>query len=286
MTPPVGPGESRCANVGGFRANMAHDPPTFAGSRRGRVLGLVHEIPGVDTPPAGSPIPTMPARSAPRSLGKTLTASAERGDDRGASTELVTDRARSRSTGMTLPRPRMALAAAWIVLGLVGAGCATQASVRASSTAGHLSSVRHVTPARIPERPAQAPRPPSPRVTALRITRDATLVSYCWSGARQGVCADGAPGRPAHILHWRSDSSLQVDLRMPAHDVRFDVARIVGLGVQRDVIHLRARPRDRTGRRWTVPLPRNAARATDLLISARSAPGDLVADLGLRHVAS
>ncbi|MEA2638503.1 MAG: hypothetical protein QOE18_1560 [Chloroflexota bacterium] len=98
-----------------------------------------------------------------------------------------------------------------------------------------------------------------------------------------GVCADGAPGHPARTLYWRAGAAVTIDLRRPASDVQIGVARIGGFAKP---IHnnfgLRARRDDPEGRRWTVTLARSATRSTDLLISARFAPGDLDADLGLR----
>lgn len=125
-------------------------------------------------------------------------------------------------------------------------------------------------------------RPPAPHVITLGATRIATLVSYCWNESRRGVCADGAPGHAGQTLRWTVDASVRVDLRLAAHDVHFETARIVRSGAERDVVHLRARPLDRAGRGWILCLPHNAQRANDLLIFARFAQGDMLADLRLR----
>jgi hypothetical protein len=128
-----------------------------------------------------------------------------------------------------------------------------------------------------------------PLVSTLGATHEATLFGYCWQQARPGggvtgVCADGAPGRPAQILRWRAETAVTVDLRLPAHDVRIDAARLGGFArPMRDVVHLRLRGVDRVGRRWLIRLPRSAKRDTDLVISARFNNGDLGADLGLQH---
>jgi hypothetical protein len=134
-----------------------------------------------------------------------------------------------------------------------------------------------------------AVRPPAPLVSTLGAIREATLFGYCWQQARpggggDGVCADGAPGRPAHTLRWRPGTAVTVELHLPAHDVQIDAARIGGFGrPTRDVVHLHARRVDRAGRRWLIRLPKRAGRDTDLLISARFANGDLGADLGLQR---
>jgi hypothetical protein len=137
-----------------------------------------------------------------------------------------------------------------------------------------------------PDRPSVL-RPPVPRVTTLGVTRAATLVSYCWShstpgGGGRGVCADGAPGHPAHILRWRPGVTVTIDLRLPASDVHIEVARIAGFAKPvHNTIGLRPLREDPQGRSWTVQLPRTASRSTDLLIFARFAHGDIYADLGL-----
>jgi hypothetical protein len=156
------------------------------------------------------------------------------------------------------------------------------ASVGLAPLACASSAPRHPEPAAVTATPA--PLPPRPQVSTHGVTRYASLVSYCWSEARRGVCADGAPGRPAQNLVWSAGAALRVDLRLPAHDVHFDTVRIRKLGTpSRDVIHLGARRLDPTGRRWLVRLPLPARPATDLLIVARFAEGDLLADLGLRQ---
>jgi hypothetical protein len=184
-----------------------------------------------------------------------------------------------------------------ISVGLRGCESVTNGSVY--RTAGGASSLPTVGPQlvaqlrRLTAVPTPSPswfqtvRPPMPRVSTLGVTRDATLWGYCWSQARAegggvGVCADGAPGSPAHTLRWRFGTAVIIDLRLPAHDVRIDVARIGGFGrPPHDVIHLRAHHVDRT--RWLVVLPEAAAHGTDLLISATFANGDLSADLGLEQ---
>ncbi len=132
-------------------------------------------------------------------------------------------------------------------------------------------------------------RPPTPLVSTLGATSQATLFSYCWQqtrpgGGGSGVCADGAPGRPARVLRWRAGTKVTVDLRLPAHDVRIDAARIGGFArPMRYVVHLPARRVDRSARQWLVRLPKRAGNDTDLVIYARFANGDLGADLGLRR---
>lgn len=167
----------------------------------------------------------------------------------------------------------------------------------------HVSAAKRPTVAKVgspqPKRltPAVSPvfpsfhrlRPPAPLVSTLGARRAATLFSYCWQqarpgGAGSGVCADGAPGSPAHILRWRPGAAVTVDLRLPAHDVRVDAARIGGFGrPMRDVVHLHPGLIDRSGRRWLIRLPTRAGRDTDLVVSARFADGDLGADLGLQR---
>lgn len=134
----------------------------------------------------------------------------------------------------------------------------------------------------------QTVRPPTPQVSTLGVTGSATLVSYCWTetlpgGGGRGVCADGAPGRPAHTLPWRPGATIRIDLRLPAHDVQVQAIRITGGfgGRQSDVVRLSVVRVDRAGQSWSVRLPRRAARDSDLLISARFANGDVTADLGL-----
>jgi hypothetical protein len=128
--------------------------------------------------------------------------------------------------------------------------------------------------------PSPAVRPPAPRLTTLGVTRAATLVTYCWAG----TCADGVAGQPDHILRWRAGATIRLDLRLPAHDVSVEAERIVKLGAApRGVVAIHARRLDEGGRRWALRIPSRAGRATDLLISARFAGGDMLADLGLRR---
>jgi hypothetical protein len=128
--------------------------------------------------------------------------------------------------------------------------------------------------------PPPAGGPPAPRLTTLGVTRTATLVSYCWGG----MCADGVAGQPDHVLRWRAGGTVRLDLRLPARDVSVKAERIVTPGAaSRGVVALHARRLDGTGRRWALRIPSRAGRATDLLISARFAGGDILADLGLRH---
>lgn len=86
----------------------------------------------------------------------------------------------------------------WLISGsvLVVGGVA----VASSAFAGRAASVH-------PRRSASLSMlaPPTPRIRTLGVTRAASLVSYCWSrptpgGGGTGVCADGAPGHPAHTL--------------------------------------------------------------------------------------
>jgi hypothetical protein len=98
------------------------------------------------------------------------------------------------------------------------------------------------------------------------------------------MCADGASGHPAHTLYWRPGVAVTIDLRLPASDVQIEVARIGGVATTvYSRIGLRAHREHPGGRRWTLKLPRSANRSTDLLISARFAPGDIYADLGLHR---
>lgn len=133
-------------------------------------------------------------------------------------------------------------------------------------------------------------RPPIPRVSTLGTTRSATLVSYCWTrhladGGGQGTCADGIPGRPAHILRWRPGTTVRVDLRLPAHGVQVQAARFGTFGSRPShVVRVKVARSGAHGRRWTFRLPRGARGDTDLLISALFADGDIEAEIGL-HVA-
>lgn len=133
----------------------------------------------------------------------------------------------------------------------------------------------------------QRVHPPTPQVSTLGLTRSGTLVSYCWSeplagGGGRGVCADGAPGHPAHSLLWRPGAMIRIDLLLPAHNVQIQAVRITGGfgGRQSDAVKLGVLRVDRAGRVWSTRLPRRAAQDTDLLISANLANGDLFADLG------
>lgn len=130
--------------------------------------------------------------------------------------------------------------------------------------------------------------PPTPRARTLGVTRAASLVSYCWSrptsgGRGTGVCADGALGHPAHTLYWRPRARVTLNLRLPASDVRVQVARVSRFAQPlHNTIGLKPRREDSRGRMWTVRIPRTASRATDMLISARFSQGDIYAELGLR----
>jgi hypothetical protein len=138
-----------------------------------------------------------------------------------------------------------------------------------------------------PRRASPQLRPPAPLVSTLGITRSATLVSYCWmqtlpGGGGRGVCADGMLGRAVHTLRWQPGRAVLIDLRLPAHDVQVEAARITDPGrPARHVLALRTRRTDRTGRRWITHLPASATSDTDLVISARFENGDLTADLGI-----
>ncbi len=133
-------------------------------------------------------------------------------------------------------------------------------------------------------------RPPMPRVSTLGVSRSATLVSYCWTeplpgGGGRGACADGMPGRPAHVMRWRPGVRLRVDLRLPARKLHIQVARFGRAGKRSGpVFDVRGVRLDASGRRWTLSLPRKAQRDTDLLISAYFGRGDVEADLGIRRV--
>jgi hypothetical protein len=176
---------------------------------------------------------------------------------------------------------RASLAAIGCVLVLASAGCAGGRAAGAA-TVGPSASVIQVTADPHHHRSGQpALRPPAPRVSTLGVTRIATLVSYCWFASGQGICADGAPGHAAQILRWNSNTPVRVELRLAAHDVHFETARVIAPGAERDLAHLRAPPLDRVGRRWIFCLPPRARRANDLLIFARYARGDMLADLRL-----
>ena len=150
-----------------------------------------------------------------------------------------------------------------------------------------LTQLKRLTPAS-PLLPAE-PRPPTPRISTLGVTRLASPFSYCWEqalagGKGAGVCADGAPGAPAHSLRWRPGAPVSIDLRLAAHNVQIEVARIGGFAQRmHDVVHLNARRVDQAGRLWVIRLPQRAIQDTDLLISALFANGDLSADIGLRQ---
>ena len=165
---------------------------------------------------------------------------------------------------------------------LTGAGCADRGPTAGPATVGPSPSATQAPPDRHHHRSGRpALRPPAPRVSTIGITRIATLVSYCWNESGNGVCADGAPGHASHVLRWRADAPVRVDLRLAADDVSFQTARIVPPGAERDFGYVRVRPLDRNGRSWIFCLPPHARRANDLLISARFADGDMLADLRL-----
>jgi hypothetical protein len=138
-------------------------------------------------------------------------------------------------------------------------------------------------------RMTSAARPPIPRVSTLGVTRSATLVSYCWTrhlpgGTNAGACADGQPGAPANTIRWRPGVKVRLDLRLPAHGVQIQAARFSSAGSRPSrLVQLKITRIDPSGRRWMFRLPRRAKHATDLLISARFANGDIEAELGLRR---
>ncbi len=129
--------------------------------------------------------------------------------------------------------------------------------------------------------------PPTPRLSTLGVTRSASLVSYCWTrhlpgGTEEGACIDGVPGAPAHTLSWRPGVKVRLDLRLPVHGVQIQAARFTSAGSRPShLVQLKITRIDARGRRWMFRLPRRAKHATDLLISARFANGDIEADLGL-----
>ena len=146
--------------------------------------------------------------------------------------------------------------------------------------------------ARVPPEPTspQTVHPPTPQVSTLGVTRSATLVGYCWSqtlpgGGGRGVCADGAPGDPAHTLRWRPGATIRIDLRLPAHDVHIQAVRITGGfgGRPSIIVTLSVERVDRAGHIWSIRLPPRSAGDNDLLIFARFTNGDLLADLGLHR---
>ena len=78
-------------------------------------------------------------------------------------------------------------------------------------------------------------RPPAPLVSTLGVSSSATLVSYCWTQTRPGgggvgECADGVAGHPDHTLPWRLGTAVAIDLRLPAHGVKFQTERISSPG--------------------------------------------------------
>ncbi len=116
--------------------------------------------------------------------------------------------------------------------------------------------------------------PPTPRLSTLGVTRSASLVSYCWTRH--------LPGGTAHTLRWRPGVKVRLDLRLPAHGVQIQAARFTSAGSRPShLVQLKITRIDARGRRWMFRLPRRAKHATDLLISARFANGDIEADLGL-----
>ena len=131
-------------------------------------------------------------------------------------------------------------------------------------------------------------RPPAPLVSTLGVSSPATLVSYCWTQTRPGgggvgECADGVAGHPDHTLPWRLGTAVAIDLRLPAHAVKFQTERISSPGRPPGrPLTVRARRVDRAGRHWIIRLPARAKRDTDLLIFAIFANGDVFADLGLQ----
>jgi hypothetical protein len=168
----------------------------------------------------------------------------------------------------------------------LGAGTAIAALPGGTSA---IRAAAHNLPTSDATRRHRETRPPMPRVSALGVTRSATLVSYCWTqklpgGAARGACADGTPGHPAHTLQWEPGALVRVDLGLAAHDVHIQAARFGEVGGRSShSIHVRITGIDASRRRWTLRLPRRAERDTDLLISAQFANGDVEADVGIRR---
>jgi hypothetical protein len=136
---------------------------------------------------------------------------------------------------------------------------------------------------------AAALGPPAPRVRAAGNVRSASVVTYCWAHAQSDgitaeLCADGLLGVPAQSLPWRVGDVIYLDLRLPAHAVRVEAARLGAPGTApRGSVRLRLRRLDMAGEHWAVVIPRRAQTSTALLISARFAEGDLFAAVGLHH---
>jgi hypothetical protein len=130
-------------------------------------------------------------------------------------------------------------------------------------------------------------RPPAPRVSTLGVTRAATLDSYCWNvslgnGSSTGTCADGTFGHPDHTVLWRPAAKLVVHQGLPVHDVHIQAVRLTSRGARpTHVIQLHLMRADRTGRSWSLRLPRKATHDNELLISARFTHGDAEAEIGI-----
>jgi hypothetical protein len=166
--------------------------------------------------------------------------------------------------------------------GAAGLILAVAAFAAASERAGRLQAVRS-------ETASTRSSPPAPLVRTLGVSRSATLVSYCWTQARPSgdiqACADGVAGRPAHTLRWRPGDAAAIDLRLPAHGVTFHAQRFASVASPAGrLFTVRARRVDRSGRHWIIHVPVRAARATDLLIFASFANGNVFADLELKRV--
>jgi hypothetical protein len=136
---------------------------------------------------------------------------------------------------------------------------------------------------------AAAPRPPTPRLTTLGVTRSASLESYCWTqrlgdGSSAGMCADGVFGTPTQSVSWRPRQAIYLDLRLPAHGVTVAAARLARTGsAPHERVALRVRPVGTSGTRWVIVVPRTALRSNVLVIGAQFAQGDVSAAIGLRR---
>ncbi|HEX4364647.1 MAG TPA: hypothetical protein VHZ75_08865 [Solirubrobacteraceae bacterium] len=98
------------------------------------------------------------------------------------------------------------------------------------------------------------------------------------------MCADGTLGTPTQSVSWRLRQAIYLDLRLPAHGVTVDAARLARPGTApRDRVALRLRPVGAGGTRWVIVVPRRALRANVLLIGAHFGEGDMSAAIGLRH---
>ena len=170
--------------------------------------------------------------------------------------------------------------------GFLAVGVAGSIAVGSAAIAfGEAGGSRHVA---VSAASSARMRPPAPLVSTLGVSSPATLVSYCWTQTRPGgggvgECADGVAGHPDHTLPWRLGTAVAIDLRLPAHGVKFQTERISSPGrPPGHPLTVRARRVDRAGRHWIIRLPARAKRDTDLLIFAIFANGDVFADLGLQ----